>query len=58
VANLHNAAEPFLRVLRMMERLPIPSSCPLREVIPGEWPTWGEFKRLMEAVSSIEDTAS
>ena len=49
--DLAKAAEPFQRVLRVMASLDIADDTPLRKVIPGAWPTWGEFKRLMEALS-------
>lgn len=51
VRALKKAADPFVRVYRI--NLPIsdgwPDDTPVRSIIPGVWPTWGELKALVEA---------
>ena len=41
-------AEVPERLERVIAPLNIPDERPLRDMLPGVWPTWGEFKRLME----------
>ena len=45
-------ADPFQRVIRLMAPLDIEDDRPLRSVLPGVWPTWGEFKRFMESLNA------
>ena len=45
-------AEPFKRVLKVMEPLKLPDEMPLSGALPGVWPTWGEFKRFMESLEN------
>ena len=47
------AFDPLARVYRINEPLNIPDDSPLRMAIPGAWPTWGEFKRLYNAISAV-----
>lgn len=47
-----NSEEPFHRLIRMMEPLNIPDSRPLRDVLPGISPTWGEFRLFMSSINA------
>lgn len=49
--DIGEAGGPFRAIIRVMEPLSIPDDKPLRDVLPGAWPTWGEFKAFMEAVN-------
>jgi len=50
------AADPFKRVLAINHPwLNNSDDMGLRDFIPGVWPTWGEYKRLMTAISLIEE---
>lgn len=54
--NLLKAAEPFKRVLAINHPwLNNSDDRPLRDFIPGVWPTWGEYKLLMTAISMIDE---
>ncbi len=47
-AEQKKAIQTFQRLERVIAPLNIPDERPLRDMLPGVWPTWGEFKRLME----------
>lgn len=50
------AAEPFKRMLAINHPwLNNSDEKPLHDFTPGVWPTWGEFKRLMTAISVIDE---
>lgn len=46
---LEKALEPFERVASIIEPLNISDEKPLRDVIPGVWPTIGDLRRLLHA---------
>lgn len=49
---------PFRSIIRMMAALNPPDDHPLRDVLPGSHPTWGEFKAFMEAINNLEPTVA
>ena len=54
VKELMEAFGPLRRVFAINEPLPIADGSPLSRCIPGIWPTWGEFKRVVRAVKAFE----
>lgn len=42
-------AGKFRSVLAINEPLDIPDDTPLRDILPGAWPTMGDLRRLVEA---------
>lgn len=46
--------EPFKRLLAILEALPnkLPDDEPLRDVIPGLWPTVGDLRKLVNSSKS------
>jgi hypothetical protein len=51
------AAGPFGRVANIIDALPPSHRCdddmPMRDAMPGEWPTVGELRRLRNAMRAI-----
>lgn len=52
------AGDPFRRVLGVIDALPSgvrpADGTPLRDVIPGTWPTLGELRALMRSIDGEE----
>ena len=46
------AADPFMRLVRMNAPLNLADDRPLRDILPGVWPTWGDLKELIDAILS------
>lgn len=47
---LDQAAQPFVALYKINQSLDIDDDKPLIDIMPGAWPTWGELKRLYEAL--------
>lgn len=56
--DIGEAGGPFRSIIRMMASLNLPDDRPLRDVLPGAHPTWGEFKAFMAAVDNREPTVA
>lgn len=48
------ASAPFRSLLGVMKPLNLDDERPLRDVLPGVWPTWGEFKVMMKSMGYEE----
>ena len=49
-SDLDEAVQPFVSLYKLNEPLNLPDDKPLIEILPVIWPTWGELKRLYEAL--------
>lgn len=50
IREIRAAAKPFSGVLSMNEPLNLPDEMPLRDMLPGVWPTVGELRKLIAAI--------
>jgi hypothetical protein len=47
---VQKAAKPFKRIIDMLESLEISDGVPLRDAIPGLWPTVGDLRVLLREI--------
>lgn len=43
-----DAIEVFLRLYRMMQPLGLSDETPMRDFVPGVWPTYGDLRNLCD----------
>ena len=60
VEELKLAVDPFRRVLNIIDAHPIKflNDVPLRDLLPGEWPTLGDLRKLVKAMESEQSKLS
>lgn len=56
IESLLNASECFERIYLINKVLNPDDERPVRDYIPGAWPTMGELRRLLEVAESLRTT--
>lgn len=53
--DLMEFCDPFARAANIIDALPrrLPEDTPLREVLPGIWPTVGDIRRLRDEMKQL-----
>lgn len=49
-SELDQAVQPFVSLYRLNRTFDLPDDTPLIKIMPRIWPTWGELKRLYDAL--------
>lgn len=55
--SIEDVCAPFVRLANVMDALPgkrIDDETPLRDLVPGRWPTLGDVRRLRDFVNRKE----
>lgn len=47
------ACDPFIRVRNINKPFPFANNVPLRNIMPGAWPNYGDLLRLVEAAEKL-----
>lgn len=57
---LFNVCDPFARVANIIDSLPSKPTddVPLRDLLPGVWPTAGDIRKLRDAMKKLGWTSS